>query len=73
MLGREEVRRALAEDRASEDVTTRLLGTAAAGPAIARFVAAARAGRHRRGATTGPLADRSDDVRLLKVGVQECE
>jgi nicotinate-nucleotide pyrophosphorylase (carboxylating) len=38
-LGLEEVRRALAEDRAGEDVTTRLLGTAAHAPATARFVA----------------------------------
>src|SRR6266581_1531926 len=38
-LGLEEVRRALAEDRADEDVTTRLLGTAAHAPATARFVA----------------------------------
>jgi nicotinate-nucleotide pyrophosphorylase (carboxylating) len=41
-FGLEEVRRALAEDRASEDVTTRLLGTAAHGPATARFVAEGR-------------------------------
>ena len=41
-LGLEEVRRALAEDRADEDVTTRLLGTAAHAPATARFVAEAR-------------------------------
>ncbi len=38
-LGVEEVRRALAEDRATEDVTTRLLGAAADGPAVASFVA----------------------------------
>src|SRR5207249_604750 len=38
-LGLEEVRRALAEDCADEDVTTRLLGTAAHAPATARFVA----------------------------------
>ncbi len=40
--GRDEVRRALAEDRASEDVTTRLLGAAARRPARADFVAEAR-------------------------------
>ena len=38
-LGLEEVRRALAEDHAGEDVTTRLLGPAAHAPATARFVA----------------------------------
>jgi len=41
-LGLEEVRRALAEDRAAEDVTTRLLGPLADAPATARFVAEAR-------------------------------
>jgi len=41
-LGLEEVRRALAEDRASEDVTTGLLGAAANGPAVAHFVAEGR-------------------------------
>jgi len=41
-LGLEEVRRALAEDRAGEDVTTRLLGPVADAPATARFVAEAR-------------------------------
>ncbi|HYT82174.1 MAG TPA: carboxylating nicotinate-nucleotide diphosphorylase [Gemmatimonadales bacterium] len=41
-VGLAEVRRALAEDRASEDVTTRLLGTLTARPAAARFVAEAR-------------------------------
>ncbi|PYP29436.1 MAG: carboxylating nicotinate-nucleotide diphosphorylase [Gemmatimonadetes bacterium] len=41
-LGREEVQRALAEDRATEDVTTRLLGTAARQPAGAAFVAEGR-------------------------------
>jgi nicotinate-nucleotide pyrophosphorylase (carboxylating) len=41
-LGWEEVRRALAEDRATEDVTTRLLGAAADGPAVAHFVAEAQ-------------------------------
>src|SRR6266498_2349066 len=41
-VGLAEVRRALAEDRASEDVTTRLLGTLTARPATARFVAEAR-------------------------------
>jgi nicotinate-nucleotide pyrophosphorylase (carboxylating) len=41
-LGLEEVRRALAEDRATEDVTTRLLGAAAEGPAVAHFIAEAR-------------------------------
>ena len=39
-LGREAVRRALAEDRAPDDVTTRLLGAAAGAPATGRFVAA---------------------------------
>jgi nicotinate-nucleotide pyrophosphorylase (carboxylating) len=39
-LGRDAVRRALAEDRAGDDVTTRLLGAAAAAPAVGRFVAA---------------------------------
>jgi len=38
-LGLEEVRRALAEDHAGEDVTTRLLGPAAHAPATAGFVA----------------------------------
>ncbi len=41
-LGLEEVRRALAEDRATEDVTTRLLGTVGDGPAVAHFVAEGR-------------------------------
>ena len=41
-LGLEEVRRALAEDRAAQDVTTRLLGPAARAPATARFVAEGR-------------------------------
>lgn len=41
-LGLEEVRRALAEDRATEDVTTRLLGAAAREPASADFVAEGR-------------------------------
>ncbi len=41
-LGLEEVRRALAEDRAAEDVTTGLLGPLADAPATARFVAEAR-------------------------------
>ena len=41
-LGVEEVRRALAEDYAADDVTTRLLGAAAQGPAVARFVAEGR-------------------------------
>ncbi len=41
-LGLEEVRRALTEDRAAEDVTTRLLGPLADAPATARFVAEAR-------------------------------
>src|SRR5439155_405274 len=41
-LGREEVQRALAEDRATEDVTTRLLGSAARQPAGAAFVAEGR-------------------------------
>lgn len=36
------VRRALAEDRAADDVTTRLLGAAARRPACARFVAEGR-------------------------------
>ncbi|PYO99962.1 MAG: carboxylating nicotinate-nucleotide diphosphorylase [Gemmatimonadetes bacterium] len=42
VLGLEEVRRALAEDRAGEDVTTRLLGPAADARTIARFVAEGR-------------------------------
>jgi nicotinate-nucleotide pyrophosphorylase (carboxylating) len=42
VLGLEEVRRALAEDRAREDITTRLLGVAAERPAAARFVAEGR-------------------------------
>ncbi len=42
VLGLEEVRRALAEDRVREDVTTRLLGVAAERPAAARFVAEGR-------------------------------
>lgn len=41
-LGLEEVRRALAEDRATADVTTGLLGAAAEGPAVAHFIAEAR-------------------------------
>jgi nicotinate-nucleotide pyrophosphorylase (carboxylating) len=41
-LGLEEVRRALAEDRASDDVTTRLLGAPADRRATARFVAEGR-------------------------------
>jgi nicotinate-nucleotide pyrophosphorylase (carboxylating) len=40
--GVEEVRRALAEDHAADDVTTRLLGAAARGLAVARFVAEGR-------------------------------
>lgn len=39
---RDAVRRALEEDRAADDVTTRLLGAAARGPACARFVAEGR-------------------------------
>lgn len=42
VLGVEEVRRALAEDRVGEDVTTRLLGPAAHVPALARFIAESR-------------------------------
>ena len=38
-LGREEVRRALEEDRAAEDQTTRLLGSAANAPGALHFVA----------------------------------
>jgi nicotinate-nucleotide pyrophosphorylase (carboxylating) len=38
-LGLDAVRRALAEDRASEDVTTALLGAAARAPAAGRFIA----------------------------------
>ena len=41
-LGLAEVRRALAEDRALDDVTTRLLGAAADRPAAGRFVAESR-------------------------------
>lgn len=41
-LGLEEVRRALAEDRARDDVTTRLLGSTAERPAVASFVAEGR-------------------------------
>lgn len=41
-LGLEEVRRALAEDHAREDATTRLLGAAATQPATARFIAEGR-------------------------------
>ncbi len=41
-LGLAEVRRALEEDRAPEDVTTRLLGAAAGRPASAAFVAEGR-------------------------------
>jgi nicotinate-nucleotide pyrophosphorylase (carboxylating) len=41
-IGLEEVRRALAEDRAAEDVTTGLLGAAANGSAVAHFVAEGR-------------------------------
>ena len=42
LLGVEEVRRALTEDHAADDVTTRLLGAAAQGSATARFVAEGR-------------------------------
>jgi nicotinate-nucleotide pyrophosphorylase (carboxylating) len=38
-LGQDAVRRALAEDRATGDVTTSLLGAAAAAPAAGRFIA----------------------------------
>jgi nicotinate-nucleotide pyrophosphorylase len=41
-LGKEEVRRALQEDRAADDVTTRLLGAAAHRRACAQFVAEGR-------------------------------
>lgn len=41
-LGGEEVRRALAEDRADDDVTTRLLGARAECPAVGRFIAEGR-------------------------------
>jgi nicotinate-nucleotide pyrophosphorylase (carboxylating) len=41
-LGREEGRRALAEDRADHDVTTRLLGARAECPAVGRFIAEGR-------------------------------
>jgi len=41
-FGLDEVRRALAEDRATEDVTTRLLGTVAERRVEARFVAEGR-------------------------------
>jgi nicotinate-nucleotide pyrophosphorylase (carboxylating) len=41
-LGREEVRRALEEDRASDDITTRLLDAAARRPARAAFIAEGR-------------------------------
>lgn len=41
-LGRDEVRQALAEDRAAEDQTTRLLGTATRAPGALRFVAEER-------------------------------
>ena len=41
-LGVDEVRRALAEDHATDDVTTRLLGAAGDAPAEARFVAEGR-------------------------------
>ncbi|HYS20712.1 MAG TPA: carboxylating nicotinate-nucleotide diphosphorylase [Gemmatimonadales bacterium] len=42
MLGRDAALRALAEDRACDDVTTRLLGAATESPATARFVAEGR-------------------------------
>lgn len=42
LLGVDEVRRALAEDHATDDVTTRLLGAAGDAPAEARFVAEGR-------------------------------
>src|SRR3989442_12896194 len=41
-LSLEEVRRALAEDRAADDVTSRLLGATARRPACAHFVAEGR-------------------------------
>ncbi len=42
VLGRDAALRALAEDRACDDVTTRLLGAATESPATARFVAEGR-------------------------------
>ena len=42
LLGVDEVRRALAEDHATDDVTTRLLGAVGDAPAEARFVAEGR-------------------------------
>ena len=42
LLGEEEVRRALAEDRADDDVTTRLLGAAGDCPALGRLIAEGR-------------------------------
>jgi nicotinate-nucleotide pyrophosphorylase (carboxylating) len=41
-LGLQEVRRALAEDQARDDVTTRLLGAARERPAVGRFIAEGR-------------------------------
>lgn len=41
-LGLQEVRRALAEDRGTEDVTTRLLGTIGDRPGVAHFIAEGR-------------------------------
>jgi len=41
-LAADEVARALAEDRAIEDITTRLLGASASTPMVGRFVAGAR-------------------------------
>src|ERR1700688_1311374 len=41
-LGADEVRRALAEDRADDDVTTRLLGARADCPALGRVIAEGR-------------------------------
>jgi nicotinate-nucleotide pyrophosphorylase (carboxylating) len=41
-LGADEVRRALAEDRADDDVTTRLLGARADAPAMGRFISESR-------------------------------
>jgi nicotinate-nucleotide pyrophosphorylase (carboxylating) len=41
-LGAEEVRRALAEDRADDDVTTNLLGSCAGRDAVGRFIAESR-------------------------------
>ena len=63
MLGLEEVRRALAEDRVDQDVTTALLGSAGAQLAVARFVAEERCVV--AGGAVAPLAFSELDIPAL--------